>query len=43
MVEIIKYGDISFAVVDKYKPYLNTNGFIYTPININQGEVIFLK
>jgi hypothetical protein len=31
------------TLVDKYKPYLNTNGFIYTPININQGDVIFLK
>jgi len=31
------------TLVNKYKPYLNTNGFIYTPVNINQGEVIFLK
>jgi hypothetical protein len=31
------------TLVDKYKTYLNTNGFIYTPININQGDVIFLK
>jgi hypothetical protein len=31
------------VLVNKCKQYLNTNGFVYVPININQGEVIFLK
>ena len=31
------------VLVNKYKEYLNTNGFVYVPININQGGVIFLK
>ena len=31
------------TLIDKYRPYLNTNGFIYTPININQGDIIFPK
>ena len=31
------------TLVDKYKPYLNTNGFIYAPFNINLGDVTYSK